>query len=62
MKELGIPEMSGKIGICMENRTYLGTSFFIIQGHNEVGMCVCVVQMKFKDVTWKYREGLCDVI
>ena len=40
-----------KIGICVENRTYVGTSFIERREQNEVGMYICVVRMKLKGVT-----------
>ena len=46
VKEFGIPEMWGKNGICLENITYVGTSFVGRRGLNEVGIYVVVVWIK----------------
>ena len=52
MKEFGIPEMCVKNEICLDNRTYVGTSFVRRRGRNEFGMYVGVVQIKLNVVTW----------
>ena len=56
MKEFGIPEMCFKNGICLDNRTYVGTLFVRRRGRNEVGMYIGVVQMKLNVVTWNSLE------
>ena len=45
--------MRDKNRICLENRTYVGTSFLRIQVQNEVGIHVAVVRIKFEGCDMK---------
>ena len=53
--------MWGGNGICMDNITYVGTSFFERRGQNEVGMYICDVQMKLNGVTWNCCDGSYEI-
>ena len=61
MKEFGIPEMCVKNGICLDNRTYVGTSFVRRRVRNEVGIYMGFLRMKFKCVMWNSPECSYDV-
>ena len=61
VKEFGIPEIWGKNGIYLDDRTYAGMAFVGRRGWNEVGICLGVFWMKLKVVAWKILKRLYDV-
>ena len=54
--------MWGKKVICVDNQTYVGTSFVVRRVQNEVYTYVGVVQVKLKGVVWNGLIWSYDVI
>ena len=51
-----------KNGICVDNQTYVGTSFFVRRFQNESYRYVGVVWLKLKCVMWNSLRWSYDII